>query len=84
MDDTGMDAAELGVRIRVLEDKVDAIMRHLGIAHPMGSSDPRTMPDVMRAMYAGRTIEAIKLYRHRTGVGLKEAKNAIDEARRGH
>lgn len=27
---------------------------------------------------AGRTIEAIKIYRGRTGVGLKEAKEAVE------
>jgi ribosomal protein L7/L12 len=31
---------------------------------------------------AGRTIEAIKLYREEHGVGLKEAKDAVDEMRR--
>jgi ribosomal protein L7/L12 len=83
MDDMGMDAAELGARLRILEDKVDAILHHLGIAYPPGSSDPRTMPDVMQAVHAGRTIQAIKIYRQYTGVGLKQAKDAIDEVSRG-
>jgi hypothetical protein len=33
---------------------------------------------VKNAVDAGRKIEAIKLYREETGVGLKEAKDAID------
>jgi ribosomal protein L7/L12 len=32
---------------------------------------------------AGRKIEAIKLYRERTGVGLKEAKDAVEALERG-
>jgi ribosomal protein L7/L12 len=32
---------------------------------------------------AGQKIEAIKLYRERTGVGLKEAKDAVDALERG-
>ncbi|WP_424643193.1 ribosomal protein L7/L12 [Embleya sp. AB8] len=84
MDDMhGMDAAELGVRLRELEDKVDTILRYLGIAYPPGSLDPSTMPDVMQAVRAGRKIQAIKLYRERTGLSLGEAKDAIDELTRG-
>jgi hypothetical protein len=33
---------------------------------------------VKNAVNAGRKIDAIKLYREETGVGLKEAKHAID------
>ena len=33
---------------------------------------------VKDAVNAGRKIDAIKLYREETGVGLKEAKHAID------
>jgi ribosomal protein L7/L12 len=34
--------------------------------------------DVVQLIRAGQKIAAIKLYRERTGVGLKEAKDAID------
>lgn len=33
------------------------------------------------ALYQGRVIEAIKLHRERTGMGLKESKDAIDSFR---
>jgi hypothetical protein len=33
---------------------------------------------------AGKKIEAIKLYRARTGDGLAEAKNAVEDLERGH
>lgn len=44
---------------------------------------PRLPPDIRdeeidAAIRAKRTIEAIKLYRQRTGCGLKEAKQAIE------
>lgn len=44
--------------------------------HP--AADPIT-PAIAEAASSGRTIEAIKLYREVHGVGLKEAKNAVDE-----
>ena len=34
--------------------------------------------DVIAAIHAGRTIEAIKLLRAARGLGLKEAKHAVD------
>ena len=42
-------------------------------------TDDTNFEDELRAlMAAGRKIEAIKLYRERTAVGLKEAKDFID------
>jgi ribosomal protein L7/L12 len=38
--------------------------------------------DVREAIERGQTIEAIKRFRQATAAGLKEAKDAIDEARR--
>ncbi|WP_369027285.1 ribosomal protein L7/L12 [Qipengyuania sp. RANM35] len=35
-------------------------------------------PDVAAALAAGRKIEAIKLVRKRTGLGLKEAKDLVE------
>ncbi len=35
-------------------------------------------PDVVNALQQGRKIEAIRLMRERTGLGLKEAKDAVD------
>jgi ribosomal protein L7/L12 len=34
-------------------------------------------------LHQGQKIEAIKLYRERTGVGLKEAKDAVEAIQRG-
>lgn len=35
-------------------------------------------PDVVDAINAGQKIEAIKLLREATGIGLKEAKHSVD------
>lgn len=39
--------------------------------------------DIAALLREGRKIEAIKAYRERTGVGLKEAKDAVDAMERG-
>jgi len=44
-------------------------------------ADPDSVPGVRAAVAAGDTIEAIKLYRAHVGVGLEEAKEAIDALR---
>ena len=62
-----------------LEGKLDAVLKHQGIRFdPYGE----TPPAVLDALRRGRTIEAIKAYRLATGVGLKEAKDYVDELRR--
>ena len=42
-------------------------------------SDPLP-PDVLNALERGNKIEAIKLLRQKTGLGLKESKDLIDAA----
>lgn len=61
------------VRLREIERKLDLIMTSLGIADEADDLEP--MRTLVRE---GRKIEAIKLYRERTGVGLAEAKAVID------
>ena len=67
-------------RIRELERKVDLLMRHLGLeAGGPGSSGSGGVPgDVEHLIRSGRKIEAIKRYREATGLGLKEAKEAVE------
>ena len=36
-------------------------------------------PDVLEAVHAGRKVEAIKRLREHRGMGLKEAKEAVDD-----
>jgi len=56
-----------------LERKVDLILKHLGIDPNQGVDEK-----IMELMKSGQKIEAIKLYREQTGVGLKEAKDYVE------
>lgn len=41
-------------------------------------------PEVLEALQRGNTVEAIKLLRESSGLGLKEAKDIIDQRLSGH
>jgi large subunit ribosomal protein L7/L12 len=45
--------------------------------------DPPDVDPLMDLVRSGKKIEAIKIYRQRMGVGLKEAKEAIEALQRG-
>lgn len=50
------------------------------VLFPMNNPNPEDQADrVKSALFAGRKIEAIKLYREQTGVGLAEAKTAVEK-----
>lgn len=61
-------------RLWMLEKKVDAILKHLNIQVELDAVD-REIVDLLKA---GKKIEAIKLYRQHSGVGLKEAKDYVE------
>ncbi|RNL63792.1 hypothetical protein EFK50_07985 [Nocardioides marmoriginsengisoli] len=42
---------------------------------------PETDPEVLEMLRSGNEIGAIKAWRERTGLGLAEAKFAVDQAR---
>jgi ribosomal protein L7/L12 len=65
-------------RINELEDRLDFLYRRLNIEYAEPNSDPAFSPQIQEALRRGNKIEAIKLYRKLTGVGLAEAKQAID------
>lgn len=69
-------------RINELEDKLKLVYRHLNIEYGDLGNDPLMSPQLQAALQSGNKIEAIKIYRELTGVGLAEAKGAIDKA--GH
>ena len=58
-----------------LEAKVDLLLKNANIKY-----DPpaNVASDVTEALRRGAKIEAIKLYREQTGVGLKEAKDFVE------
>jgi len=62
-------------RIRFLEVKVDALIKHTGIEF----DDSTLVPvEVYQALKAGHRLKAIRLYRKITGAGLKEASEVVD------
>jgi len=65
-------------RISRVEAKVDLLLKSAGIEFDAMHDVP---PSVREALDRGETILAIKRFREATGVGLKEAKDFIDEVR---
>lgn len=81
------DLLDHGRRIAALESKVAELYKRLGQAEtgtgfgggfgdppPGADEDPR----VIELLQAGQKIQAIKLYRELTGLGLKDAKDAVE------
>ncbi len=70
--------SRLGVLSRV-EAKLDLLLKQANIKYDPCANLPREIADAVRA---GQTIQAIKLYRQSSGVGLKEAKDFIEDFQR--
>jgi ribosomal protein L7/L12 len=68
-------------RIRRLEEQVAYLYQHLGIAAP-GAGGSSQDAELLALVNDGKKIHAIKRYRDLTGVGLKEAHDAVDELER--
>ena len=68
---------QLRQRITKLENQIAFILHLKGLIYPeeqnMGVSS-----EIMNLMRQGKKIQAIKLYRQETGVGLKQAKDFVD------
>jgi ribosomal protein L7/L12 len=70
-----------GAGLKDSKDAVEAIGRGQG---PPSRQDDRDFRDeVLSLLEQGQKIGAIKLFRERTGVGLKEAKDAVEAMQRG-
>jgi ribosomal protein L7/L12 len=89
------DLLDHGRRIAELERKVSELYERLGRAEPSGFStdsgfsEPASVaasedPRVIELLGSGQKIQAIKLYRELTGVGLAEAKDAVEQLERMH
>lgn len=70
--------AELQRRVATLERERQQHTAPIADVAPDPWSVP-PWPDVVRLISAGKKIEAIKVYREHAGVGLKEAKDVVDE-----
>jgi ribosomal protein L7/L12 len=70
--------ASSGLGLKEAKDIVD--QHSSGNPTPIVSAAPAgpLPPDVLEALRRGNKIEAIKLLRERTGLGLKEAKDAVE------
>lgn len=77
---TDTDLQLLRSRINELEDRLKFLYRRLNIEYADPNPDPALSPQIQDALRRGNKIEAVKLYRELTGVGLAAAKSAIDRA----
>jgi len=68
---------ELRQRIAKLESQMAFIFKHQGINY---REEPNrgVSPEIINLMRQGKKIQAIKLYRQETGVGLREAKEFVE------
>jgi ribosomal protein L7/L12 len=65
-------------KLRRIDRKIDMLVQHLGIELPETVVSGLST-EVCNLADAGRKIDAIKVHREETGVGLKEAKDAVEE-----
>jgi hypothetical protein len=65
-------------RLSRLEGKLDALLRNAGVVYDALQD---VTPDVREALERGEYVLAIKKLRESTGIGLKEAKEQVDELR---
>ncbi len=68
---------ELLQRVAKLERQVTFLLEHLGLEYEEDLTEGAS-PEVLELMRRGKKIDAIKLFREETGLGLKEAKDFID------
>ncbi|MFE2142088.1 hypothetical protein ACFXA3_10115 [Streptomyces sp. NPDC059456] len=57
-----------------LERRLGLVLDHFGIEEP----EPAGLDEVRALVRAGRTVEAIRVYRRVTGADLLEAKQAVE------
>ena len=67
---------DLSGRVQRLERKLNLLLRHHGVDSLQGLALSDRVKEI--ANDPARKIQAIKAYRDETGVGLKEAKDAVE------
>lgn len=70
---------EARYRISMLERKVNFLIKHFGLEAELDAAAPAGFEEVVELLKRGQKIQAIQLYREKTGVGLAEAKKAVEE-----
>jgi ribosomal protein L7/L12 len=77
----GLSPAQAARLVRV-EQKLDLILKHLGVVADTASPDPRDPSrwpnEILGPADAGRKIDAIKAHRELFGSSLVEAKDAVE------
>lgn len=80
------DIEQLKIQVAQLTEQINGLYRHLGIGQldvaALGSGEPSE--EILDALRGGQLIVAIKLYREQTGMGLAEAKRAVEDIARQH
>jgi ribosomal protein L7/L12 len=71
-----MDEVAVARRLRRLEEQVALLSERLGV--PFDDPGAGMSPEVVELARSGRKIQAIKVYRELTGVGLAEARDVVD------
>lgn len=77
--------AQIGVGLKEAKDAVERLEAGMPLTLPTPQEQERYVvsdEEIQRLLLSGKKIQAIKLYREQTGVGLKEAKNTIDALER--
>ena len=72
-------------RLALLETRLQQVFEHLDIAprEDAGQLDPTSDPEIQDLLAKGNEAQAVKRYHELSGLGLKEAKDAIDRAQAG-
>lgn len=78
------DIAELKAQVAHLTQLVEQLYYRSGSAMPTSGVPSLDTPpaDILDALRSGQKITAIKLWRERTGLGLAEAKDQMDDLER--
>jgi len=79
---------DLRPRLAALVERLDYIERHLTemgqvVRYPYTPYSTGLPPEVVELARAGKTLEAVKLYRQLTGASLDQAKAAVLKATAG-
>jgi large subunit ribosomal protein L7/L12 len=78
---------DIQARLAAIERHIDVLYNQAGLQAPYslqgwGAGAGGLSPRVADLLARGKKIEAIKVYREETGVGLKEAKDAVERFER--
>ncbi len=68
---------KLESRISKLERKVAFLLKHLDLDYVEGVRTTDVDPEILDLLTQGKNIDAIKLYREKTGADLKDAMTYI-------